>query len=106
GWYVAIGVPRDAIEAPFHTAQFIAFGGGAATVALSFILAWWFGLAIRRPVAALTALARALGSGAARPEVPIHGVRELELVGDALGFSADELEQKERARAAAEAALR
>jgi PAS domain S-box-containing protein len=105
GWYVAIGVPRDAVDAPFHTAQLIAFGGGAATIALSFILAWWFSITIRRPVAELMASARALGDGT-RPNMPVRGIRELELVGEALRFSADELDQKERARTTAEAALR
>jgi PAS domain S-box-containing protein len=105
GWEVAIGVPRKAVDGPLRTAQFTAFGGGAAVVAVSLVLAWWLGRAIRRPVAALMISARALGAGS-RPEVRIRGVRELEEVGEALRISADELEQRAGARAAAEAALR
>ena len=105
GWEVAIGVPREAVDTPLRTAMFTAFGGGAAVVALSLVLAWWMGLAIRRPVAALMASARELGTGS-RSDVPIRGVRELEQVGEALRISADELEQRARDRAAAEAALR
>jgi PAS domain S-box-containing protein len=105
GWEVAIGVPREAVDAPLRTAEFTAFGGGAAVVALSLVLAWWLGRAIRRPVAALMASARALGAGS-WTDVPIGGVRELEEVGEALRISADELEQRAQARAAAETALR
>jgi PAS domain S-box-containing protein len=86
-------------------AALTALGGGAAVVALSLLLAWWLGRAIRQPVAALTIAARELGAGA-YPDVPIRGVRELEQVGEALRASAAELEQRARARAAAETALR
>jgi signal transduction histidine kinase/ActR/RegA family two-component response regulator len=90
GWVVAIGVPREAVDAPLRTAQFTAFGGGAAVVVLSLVLAWWLGRAIRRPVAALMISARALGAGS-RPDVRIRGVRELEEVGEALRISADDI---------------
>ena len=105
GWVVAIGFPREFADAPLRKARFVAFGGGGAVVALSLVLAWWLGQTIRRPVAALTAAARALGSDD-RPDIAIHGVRELEQVGEALRLSADELEQRAEARTAAEAALR
>jgi hypothetical protein len=58
GWVVAIGVPSDAVDAPVRLAQLGAFGGGGTAVALSLILAWWLGLSIRRPVAALTTAAQ------------------------------------------------
>lgn len=87
GWTVAIGVPRDFVDAPLRHAQLVAFGGGAAILALSLALAWWMARAIRRPVAALTAATRALGSG--EPIGPlVGGVRELDQVGDALRSTA------------------
>jgi PAS domain-containing protein len=105
GWTAAIGLPREFVDAPLRRAQSLAFGGGGTALAVSLVLAWWMARAIRRPVEALTAAARALGSGA--PLCPsIGGVRELDQVGDALCASAVALEQRVRAREQAEAALR
>jgi signal transduction histidine kinase len=90
GWTVAIGVPRGFVDTPRRHAQFLAFGGGGAVLALSLFLAWWMAQAIRRPVEALTAATKAVASG-----VPIGelngGVRELNQVGDALRTTAAEL---------------
>src|SRR5215470_395308 len=83
GWTVAIGVPRGLVDAPRRRAQFLAFGGGGAVVALSLSLAWWMAQAIRRPVEALTAATKAVGTGV--PIIEMNGgVRELNEVGDAL----------------------
>jgi hypothetical protein len=77
GWTVAIGLPREYVDAPLRRAQWIAFGGGAAVLGLSLTLAWWVGWGIRRPVKALATAAGALGSG--KPLSPmIGGVRELD----------------------------
>jgi signal transduction histidine kinase/ActR/RegA family two-component response regulator len=90
GWTVAIGLPREFIDAPVRRAQWIAFGGGAAVLALSLTLAWWVGWGIRRPVKALTIDASILGSG--KPLGPlIGGVRELVQVGEALRNAATAL---------------
>ena len=87
GWTVAIGVPRDFVDVPLRRARLEAFGGGAAALALSLLLARWMARAIRRPVEALTAATKALGSGA--PIGPlIGGVRELDQVGAALRTTA------------------
>jgi signal transduction histidine kinase/CheY-like chemotaxis protein len=87
GWTVAIGLPREFVDAPLRRAQWMAFGGGAAVLALSLALASWVGRGIRRPVDALTSAASALGSG--KPIGPlIGGVRELDQVGDALRTAA------------------
>src|SRR5271167_3114849 len=87
GWTVAIGVPRGFVDTPRRGAQFLAFGGGGAVLALSLFLAWWMAQAIRRPVEALTDATKAVASG-----VPIGelngGVRELNQVGDALRATA------------------
>jgi PAS domain S-box-containing protein len=105
GWTVAIGVPREVVDAPMRRAQWLALGGGAAVLALSLALAWWMARAIRRPVEALTVAARALGRGV--PLGPsIGGVRELEQVEEALRAADIALDQRARARETAEAALR
>ena len=90
GWTVAIGVPREFVDIPIRRARLLAFGGGAAVLALSLVLAWWMAHSIRRPVEALTAATKALGN--AKPIGPlIGGVRELEQVGNALRASAEAL---------------
>jgi signal transduction histidine kinase/ActR/RegA family two-component response regulator len=87
GWTVAIGVPREFVDAPLRQARLEAFGGGAAVLALSLLLARWMARAILRPVEALTTATKAVGSGA--PIGPlIGGVRELDHVGDALRITA------------------
>ena len=83
GWTVAIGVPREFVDAPLRRAQLLAFGGGAAILGLSLVLGWWMARAIRRPVEALTAATKALGRG--EPVDPLScGVRELDEVGNEL----------------------
>jgi len=90
GWTVAIGLPREFVDTPLRRAQWIAFGGGAAVLALSLALAWWVGWGIRRPVKALTTAASVLGSG--KPLGPlIGGVPELDQVGEALRDAATAL---------------
>ena len=105
GWTVAVGLPREFVDAPLRRAQWLAFGGGGTALAASLALAWWMARAIRRPVESLTAAARALGSGGAVGP-PIGGVRELDQIGDALRATGMGLEQRTRAREQAEAALR
>src|SRR6516165_6316973 len=87
GWTVAIGVPRGFVDAPRRRAQFLAFGGGGAVLALSLFLAWWMAQAIRRPVEALTAATKAVGGGVPIGELN-SGVGELNQVGDALRATA------------------
>jgi signal transduction histidine kinase/CheY-like chemotaxis protein len=90
GWTVAIGLPREFVDAPLRRARWISFGGGAAVLALSLGLAWWVGWGIRRPLKALTTAACVLGSG--KPLGPlIGGVRELDQVGEALRQAATAL---------------
>jgi signal transduction histidine kinase/CheY-like chemotaxis protein len=87
GWTVAIGLPREFVDAPLRRAQRLAFGGGAAVLSLSLALTWAAARTIRRPVEALTAATKALGSGAP-PGPLIGGVRELDEVGKALRSTA------------------
>ena len=87
GWTVAIGLPREFVDVPLARARLVAFGGGAAVLLLSLVLARWMARAIQRPVEALTTATKALGSGA--PIGPlIGGVMELDQVGDALRTTA------------------
>ena len=83
GWTVAIGVPRDVIDGPLHRAYQLALGAGMAVLALSLGLAWWMARTIRRPVDALTAAARTMGSGG-HPGLLVSRVREIDQVADAL----------------------
>ena len=83
GWTVAIGLPKEFVDAPILRARLLAFGGGAAVLALSLVLGWWMARAIRRPVEALTAATKALGRGEPVDSLSC-GVRELEDVGNEL----------------------
>jgi hypothetical protein len=83
GWTVAIGLPREFIDAPLRRARLLAFGVGTAVLALSLVLGWWMARAIRRPVEALTAATKALGRGEPIGEL-VGGVRELDQVGGEL----------------------
>jgi len=90
GWTVAIGLPREFVDAPVRRARLLAFGGGAAVLAFSLVLGWWMARAIRRPVEALTAATKALGRGEYVGQL-VDGVRELDLVGGELHHAADAL---------------
>jgi signal transduction histidine kinase/CheY-like chemotaxis protein len=95
GWTAAIGVPRGFVDAPHLRAQFLAFGGGGAVLALSLSLAWWMAQAIRRPVEALTAATKAVASGV--PIIDVNGgVRELNQAGDALRATAAALARNQQ----------
>ncbi len=87
GWTVAIGLPREFVDAPIRRALLLAFGGGAAVLALSFVLGWWMARAIRRPVEALTSATKALGRGEFVDPLSC-GVRELDEVGNELRSAA------------------
>jgi len=90
GWSVAIGVPREFVDAPLRRAWMLAIGGGVSFMALSLALAYWMAQVIRRPVNKLAAMTGAIGSG--EPVGPFYsGVRELNLVGDGLRAAATAL---------------
>jgi PAS domain S-box-containing protein len=105
GWTVAISLPAAGIDGPLFRTYQLAFGAGMAALVLSLGLAWWMARAIRRPVTAVTAAARTMGSGGHLGPVTA-GVREFDQITDALRSSADELDRRACAREAAEAALR
>jgi PAS domain S-box-containing protein len=105
GWTVAISVPTAVIDGPLYRSYLLASGAGMAALLLSLGLAWWMARTIRRPVAAVTAAARTMGSGRHLGQLT-PGVREFDEIADALRISAVELDRRARAREAAEAALR
>ncbi|MBV8119038.1 MAG: response regulator [Alphaproteobacteria bacterium] len=76
-------MPREFVDGPQRRAWMLAVGGGISLVALSLALAYLMAQAIRRPVDKLAAFARQMGGG--KPASRLYsGVRELNLVGDAL----------------------
>ena len=80
GWTVAIGLPREFVDAPLRRTQWLVFGGGGTACAMSLALAWWMARAIRRPVESLTATARALGNGEParhRSAVSVNSIRSV-----------------------------
>ena len=83
GWTAAIGLPREFVDAPFRRARLLAFGGGAAVLALSLLSGWWMARTIRRPVEALTVATKALGRGEPVGQL-VGGVRELDQIGGEL----------------------
>src|SRR6516164_4881177 len=92
GWTVAIGIPREFVDAPIRRAWMLTFAGGISFMALSLVLAYWMARGIRRPVYKLAAMTRAMGG--CEPLAPFHsGVRELNFVGDGLRDAAITLAQ-------------
>jgi signal transduction histidine kinase/ActR/RegA family two-component response regulator len=83
GWTVAIGLPREFVDAPVRRARLLAFGGGTGVLAFSLGLGWWMARAIRRPVEALTAATKALGRGERVGQL-VGGVTELDQAGNEL----------------------
>ena len=92
GWTVAIGIPREFVDAPIRRAWMLTFAGGISFMALSLVLAYWMARGIRRPVYKLAAMTRAMGG--CEPLAPFHsGVRELNFVGHGLCDAAITLAQ-------------
>ena len=90
GWSVAIGVPKEFVDAPVRLAWILTLGGGISFMTLSLALAYWMAQGIRRPVYKLADMTRAMGGG--EPLGPFHsGVRELNFVGDGLHDAATTL---------------
>jgi hypothetical protein len=87
GWTVAVGLPREFVDAPLRRARWVAYGGGATGLLVSLALAWWMARAIRRPVGALRVATKALGNGEPLGRL-IGRITELDQVGDALRTAA------------------
>ena len=116
GWTVAIGIPRPYVELA-ALRSLIGYGGGLLiSIALAILAALIVGRGIERPMAELSAAARALGRRE-RLELPHTPIAEIRQVADSLAVAADErargeaereqlLEREQQARAIAEAANR
>lgn len=83
GWTVAIGIPREFVDAPTRQTWKLGVGGGLSFLAVSLLLAYWMAQEIRWPVNRLAAMVKAMGRGEAVGPFQ-SGVHELNLVGDGL----------------------
>jgi two-component system osmolarity sensor histidine kinase EnvZ len=89
-------LPRERFE-PVFGLQWL--GGGLALLVLALIGAWLIASATSRPLAAITAAARAVGRGQAPAPLPETGPRELRTVAEAFNRMAGDLAAMERERA-------
>jgi two-component system osmolarity sensor histidine kinase EnvZ len=89
-------LPRERFE-PVFGLQWL--GGGLALLVLALIGAWLIASATSRPLAAITAAARAVGRGQAPAPLAETGPRELRTVAEAFNRMAGDLAAMERERA-------
>ena len=105
GWRAFVGVPERVVRAPLWRSLWLIAALAAVLLAISFLLAFWFGRRIARPIQRLAREARALGRGQ-----PVHafasGVREPDLVSAAMAAAHQELAAREAALRASEGRLR
>ncbi|MFL5078387.1 MAG: PAS domain S-box protein [Microvirga sp.] len=105
GWRAFVGVPERVVQAPLWRSLWLIAALAAVLLAISFLLAFWFGRRIARPIQRLAREARALGRGQ-----PVHafasGVREPDLVSAAMAAAHQELAAREAALRASEGRLR
>lgn len=95
GWSVAIGIPREDLDAVFvRTASFLALGV-ALLFAIGALTAWRIGGAITRGFEALSGAASALGTGR-MPQVAVTHIAEAHQVGQALQHAAGLLQEGSR----------
>jgi len=105
GWRIAVGVPVDVVEAPQRRLLLTVLAGAASVLAVSLLLAGWWGRRLARPVRLLADAGAALGRG--EPVLPVATpVREVNRVGAALAAASVALRERARERDAVEAALR
>ena len=83
GWTVALGIPRDLLEAEYQTPLHLLIAGMVALFTLGLGLAWRMGDKIACSVRALKAPAQALGAGEAM-QAPVVHIKEAGEVASAL----------------------
>jgi hypothetical protein len=93
GWTVTIYVPNETFFGPVRRSLLILLIAGGGTTALVIILAFSMGRRIAGPMAGLTGIARALGSGA-RVVPPLTGINEADLVAHALCSTSEDLSRR------------
>src|SRR5215204_6052838 len=105
GWRAFVGVPERVVQAPLWRSLWLIAALAAVLLAISLLLAFWFGRRIARPIQRLAREARALGRGQ-----PVHafasGVREPDLVSAAMAAAHQQLAAREAALRASEGRLR
>jgi signal transduction histidine kinase len=109
GWTVAIGIPREDIDAPVMRSYLTIGGSIVLSLALGLLTALLVARSVTRPVEALRSAAQALGRGE-RPGVPRTGLPEIREVGETLAAAHTEREgllaAERHARAEAETTSR
>jgi signal transduction histidine kinase len=90
GWTVAINVPNETFFGPVRRSLLTLLIAGGGTTALVIVLALSIGRRIAGPMADLTGIARALGSGA-HVVPPLTGINEADLVAQALCSTSEDL---------------
>jgi signal transduction histidine kinase len=93
GWTVAIDVPNEIFFSPVRRSLLILFVAGGGTVALVLVLAVTIGRRIAGPITDLTGIAEALASGA-RVALPLTGIKEADLVAQALCSTSEDLSRR------------
>jgi PAS domain S-box-containing protein len=105
GWRVFVAAPTEVLQAPLRRSLWITGALSALLIALSFLLASYFGRPISKAVQALARSARDLGRGE-RPNFVATGLVEIEEVSRVLAASAAELAERENALRESEGRLR
>jgi signal transduction histidine kinase len=90
GWTVAINVPNETFFGPVRRSLLILLIAGGGTTAVVIVLALSIGRRIAGPMADLTGIARALGSGV-RVVPPLTRINEADLVAQALCSTSEDL---------------
>ncbi len=94
GWTVATGVPETELNAPVRRTLVYIVGIGVLSLALSLLLATFFGQRISRPVSELALMADSFGRGE-RPQPMTSRIAEFNQVSQILSRSARQLAARE-----------
>jgi diguanylate cyclase (GGDEF)-like protein/PAS domain S-box-containing protein len=77
GWLVSVGVPENALLAPFRRQLWTALAIVLGTLALALVLARWIAAAIAKPVHELEAATAKVSAGDLRARAPVAGPAEI-----------------------------
>ena len=83
GWTAVVSIPLSVLREPLWRSLLLIVALGAALLAISSVLAAWFGNRIAKPIRSLAGAAYALGKGEAVQPLST-GIREVDRVGEAL----------------------
>lgn len=104
GWSVAIGIPRNVLEADLKVKQLLFASGAILLMCISVGLAWHLGGRIAKSLLALRAPATALGNGESIALPQVH-LREANEVVEAMGDAALMLRERNTALSVSHKAL-